>query len=43
MRRIIEQYAHKHEISNREACEIIGVSYEEYQNALKLVGELAEQ
>ena len=37
MRRIVEQYAQKHEISTLEACEIIGIPFSEYQNACKLI------
>ena len=35
--RIIERYAQKHEISTLEACNIIGISYDEYQNALQML------
>ena len=35
--RIIERYAQKHEISALEACNIIGISYDEYQNALQML------
>ena len=37
MRRIVEQYAQKHEISPLEACEIIGIPFSEYQSACKLI------
>ena len=37
MRRIVEQYAQKHEISTLEACEIIGIPFSEYQSACKLI------
>ena len=37
MRRIVEQYAQKHEISTLEACEIIGIPFSEYQSACKMI------